>query len=79
MKFWVINVLIAIDQFFNALLGPVLNLVFRIDGFGYADETISSVLGKNYNKCKLCRLVCKFLAIFQEKHCRKAIEYDEGV
>jgi hypothetical protein len=65
--FW--NILISIDQFFNTLFG------------GYPDETISSRLGKHlvkHDKCPFCRMLCKFLNLFQKDHCVKSIEYDEG-
>ena len=79
MKRWLIDLLIAIDQFFNVLLKWPLNLVFRIRGFGAPDETISSVLGKHYSECRLCRGVCKLLSlVLGERHCREAIERDEG-
>ena len=60
------NVLISIDQFVNTLFG------------GDPDETISSRLGKMYKKSTFAYIVCKFLSIFDKRHCEKAIEADEG-
>jgi len=76
--FW--NVLTSLDQMVNTVLGPLLNLIFQVDGFGYPDETISSVLGKHRDKCKLCRLVCGFIDKIDPKrnHCVRSIELDEG-
>jgi hypothetical protein len=67
MKKYVWNVLVSVDQFFNTLLG------------GDPDETISSRMGKRARKGdKLGKIVCKILNFFQEGHCQKSIEEDEG-
>ena len=80
IKRWIWDLLIATDQWFNVLLKWPLNRVFGIRGFGYPDETISSVLGKHYGQCRLCRAVCRVLSrVLGDKHCRRAIEDDEGV
>ncbi len=79
MRQWLKHTLVALDQLANAALAPLLNAVFGIRGFGWPDETISSVLGKHYQVCKLCRLVCRLLALVDERHCQRAIERDEGV
>ena len=63
------NVLIAIDQLFNALL------------FGDPDETISSRVGKNMrsdNPGFVSRALCWFLNLLDKDHCKEAIEEDEG-
>lgn len=74
------NVLIWLDQGINTLFKWPLNWIFGVRGFGSPDETISSVLGKHYEECGLCRSVCIFLSKFMgSRHCRKAIEADEGV
>ena len=78
MKRWLFDILIALDQLANVLLKWPLNWLFGIKGFGHPDETISSVLGKHYQMCKLCRAVCRLLALVDERHCRKAIEWDRG-
>lgn len=64
--FW--NVLVALDQLANTLLG------------GDPDETMSSRMGKDIkaNKCKLCKVICYFLGLIEKDHCNKSIEPDEG-
>lgn len=80
MHNWLLNILIAIDQLLNVIFKLPLNWWFGVSGFGDPDETISSVLGKHYKDCARCRAVCKFLSKFiNSKHCRKAIEEDEGI
>ena len=78
---YIVRVLVTIDQSANTILGPLLNLIFRIKGFGYPDETLSSVMGKHYKVCRLCRFVCRVLVFigFGQKHCRKSIEADENI
>lgn len=68
MKFYIWNLLISIDQFFNTFfLG------------GDPDETISSNMGKRArNGEKVGIYVCKVLDKFQRDHCEKSIELDEG-
>jgi hypothetical protein len=68
MKRYIWNILIGIDQFFNAVFG------------GDPDETISSRMGKHLAKhdCPFCNVMCKFLNLFQSDHCVKSIEKDEG-
>jgi hypothetical protein len=66
-KQWFWNMLVAVDQFFNTLLG------------GDPDETISSRAGKAKAKghrwgCILCALLDKL----QKNHCDMNIESDEG-
>lgn len=66
---WLINVLTAIDQLFNALF------------FGDPDETISSRLGKMKKLGHLNvfgRLIDWFLDLLDPGHTTKAIEEDEG-
>ena len=63
--FW--NVLIAVDQLANALLG------------GHPDETISSRAAKAQRSGKLWGCVlCKVLHWIDRDHCEKSIELDEG-
>ncbi len=62
LKKYLINILISIDQFFNALL------------LGDPDETISSRLGKSRPN----GLVCRSLDKLDPDHCADAIEPDEG-
>lgn len=53
--------LLSLDIYANTLLG------------GDHRETISSRLGRNQH-CVMCRVVCKFLNIFDSDHCRKSAE-----
>ena len=63
--FW--NILISLDQFGNAVTG------------GDPDETISSRAGKAMRDGKVWGCVlCKFLNLFENDHCAKSIEPDEG-
>jgi len=63
---WVQNILVAIDQLANAMLG------------GDPDETLSSRLGKNRARCPLCYWICRALHLIDPGHCDKSIEQDEG-
>ena len=60
------NILIAIDQFFNALFG------------GDPDETISSRAGKVQHEAKWAKWLCWFLNKLDTNHCKDSIEEDEG-
>lgn len=62
-----LNVLISVDQLFNALAA------------GDPDETISSRAGKAARQGKRwgC-LLCRFLSLFEKDHCNLSIEPDEG-
>lgn len=68
MKRWMLNILLAFDQFFNALFG------------GDPDETLSSRMGKSIRDghCPLCDWVCRFLNWIDSGHCKKAIDESEG-
>jgi hypothetical protein len=67
MKRYTWNLLIAIDQLFNALLG------------GFPDETLSSRMGKKARKGdKFAKCFCRVLDVFDKDHCEKSIENDEG-
>ena len=67
MKQYVLNVLVGLDQFTNALIG------------GDPQETISSRAGKGQKEGKrwAC-LLCRFLDYLQKDHCARSIEPDEG-
>ncbi|MFC6633535.1 hypothetical protein [Microbulbifer taiwanensis] len=69
IKRWLWNLLIALDQLANALLG------------GDPDETISSRMGKavREERCVLCRFLCDLLHRIDPNHCQKSIEEDEGL
>ena len=64
VKRYFFNLLISIDQLFNAIL------------FGDPDETLSSRFGK-CNKW-ICRFICKILNKIDHRHCKNSIELDEG-
>lgn len=66
MKEYFFNLLVALDQFINAIFG------------GLADETLSSRAGKARNNGKKwgCYL-CKVLDALDRNHCTKSIEWDE--
>ena len=68
-------------QSINVFFWPILNLIFHTDKFGDEDEYTSSVLGKlvlekNNRAIWVCKLLSKIL--FDENHCVKSIEKDEG-
>lgn len=69
MKRYIINILIAIDQFLNTVMG------------GDPDETISSRMGKHVAKkdSPFCNLICKLLNYVDPNHCTKSIEKDRGL
>lgn len=53
MKRYIWNILIWIDQGFNTIPGPLLNIFIRsAHKFGNPDETLSSVFGKNVREGK---------------------------
>lgn len=60
------NMLIAIDQFFNTLIG------------GDPDETISSRAGKSQKTSLIAKVLCWFLNKLDTEHCKESIEEDEG-
>jgi hypothetical protein len=73
------GILIGIDQDVNALLYPVLNPLFKTDRFGYPDETLSSVFGKELRDGNhRVKSMCRFLHFFDKGHCENSIEDDEG-
>lgn len=81
MSGWLFNVLVSLDQFLNVLLGPSLNAILKpVAKFGYPDETLSSVFGKNVESgtCRACRFMCRMLHWFDKNHCQESIESDEG-
>ena len=75
---------LAFDHFANAAFRGVWNLFVKDDGarFGFPDEDMSSVMGKNFGRgtCPVCDWMCKHvLSRFGDHyHCRNAIEHDEG-
>lgn len=78
-RVWFWCVLVALDQFANALFGPALNRVFGARRFGDPDETLSSVFGKEVETGNhRARWVCRLLHWIDRGHCEKSIEKDEG-
>lgn len=76
---WAWRVLLALDQLINTVLGPVLNRVFGTYRFGWPDESMSSVFGKEVREGnRRARWVCRLLNWFDRGHCEKSIEEDEG-
>lgn len=69
MKHYVLHVLIAIDQVFNALLG------------GYADETLSARAWRTEQKGRLFgkffRPLIDFLLFVQPEHCKQAYQAEK--
>lgn len=67
VKMYVMNVLVAIDQLVNAILG------------GDPDETISSRAAKDQAAGRRwgC-ILCRWLDRLDPGHCEKSIEHDEG-
>ena len=70
---YLINILVSIDQFFNALF------------LGDPDETISSRLGKwtldseiDSTRRRIAYGICRALHWIDEGHCVRFIEEDEG-
>lgn len=79
MNFWLWDILISIDQFFNVFLRWPLNYFLKPKyRFGYPDETLSSVFGKNRKQCRACYWVCRMLHLIDKNHCEESIETDEG-
>ena len=74
------QIAIAIDQLGNVVCARLLNLTLRKnDGykFGFEDETISSVIGKNQltnTLTKTGRMLDSLLSDFQADHAIKSIE-----
>jgi hypothetical protein len=67
MRAYLFEVLIALDQLLNALLG------------GCADETLSSRAAKARQSGMLWGCVlCRILDAIDRDHCAKSIEHDEG-
>jgi hypothetical protein len=68
VKKYLWNLLIALDQFGNAVLA------------GHPDETISSRAGKAVSRGDPWALfLCRMLHVLDKGHCVKAIETDEGM
>jgi hypothetical protein len=86
-KWYIWQVIVSLDQtFLNVILSPVWNsLHFKRIAFkgpyGYADETLSSVLGKTWAGSTFARRFARFvnwLFFWQKDHTKESIESDEG-
>lgn len=73
----------SLDQGWQVLVSPILNLWKPVYKFGYPDETASSVCGKNLRstgeaRWKILEFVFSWIFEFGKPHSVKAIEDDEG-
>jgi hypothetical protein len=88
---YVFRILIWLDQGVNVVAGPVLNLaliieakirgvdLFLISKFGFPDETLSSVFGKNKRLSCWCGWIAWGLDKIDRGHTDLALERDEGL
>lgn len=81
---WLLRIALSIDQLGNVVADDFFNLLLIkndcFSPFGDEDETISSVLGKNYqlnNLTFLGELLRKLLYVFDKDHSVDSIEEDE--
>ncbi len=81
---WLLRIALSIDQLGNVVADDFFNLLLIkndcFSPFGDEDETISSVLGKNYqlnNLTFLGELLRKLLYVFDKNHSVDSIEEDE--
>lgn len=74
------RLLVWLDQGANVLFSPLLNINLPLGAyrFGYEDETLSSVFAKNAGDVAWCCVMCRVLNYFDQSHCDKSIERDEG-
>lgn len=74
------RIALSIDQLGNVACAPLLNEIMikrKVDLFGDEDETISSVLGKNYKNNNLTwfgNIIRLILDKIEKDHCIKSIE-----
>lgn len=77
---WIWRILYSLDQLFNIIWS--LHPTWRKWGGGYADETISSVVGKQYywygSRHWFIRGLYRLLETIDPGHCWRALERDEG-
>ena len=75
------RILVSFDNFLNVLLSIIPSL--KRKGFGYPDETISSVVGKRYyyfnDRSWFIMIIYRLVEKIDPGHFRRYIEYDEGV
>jgi 8-oxo-dGTP diphosphatase len=83
LKIWFYRTAVAIDQMGNTIGAPLFNDMLIITGgykFGNTNETISSVIGKNYRDNTLSRsgkLLRRMLDFIDANHSLKSISEDE--
>ena len=65
MKLYLRNVLVGVDQLFNAIFG------------GDPDETISSRVYRYRDMNIIARCVCRLLDWIQPNHCKSSLEPDD--
>lgn len=82
---WFFRVSVSLDQLGNVVGDELFNKVLikklGLSDFGNEDETISSVLGKNYlanNLTKAGEILRRILYFLDKNHSVKAIEKDEN-
>lgn len=75
-----LRLLIALDQLVNVLLSTIPALAKK--GFGYTDETITSVVGKRYyfhnDRSWFVMAIYCTVEWIDEGHFARGIEHDEG-
>ncbi len=88
---YVFRILIWLDQGMNTLAGPLLNFALYLEAkirgtnrtliakFGFADETLSSVFGKNKKLSLWCGWIAWGLDKIDRGHTDLALERDEGL
>jgi len=81
LKPFIWRLLVSVDQIFNVILSVFPH--FKNKGFGYPDETISSVVGKRYyiheDRSLFIRVVYRLVDKFDPGHFKRSIEADEGI
>ena len=74
------RLLVSVDNMFNVILSVIPSL--KKKGFGYTDESISSVVGKRYyyHSDRSWFILAIFVPIdkIDKGHFRRYIEHDEG-
>lgn len=81
---YALNVMLSIDQQWQVIFSPLLNIGIRSKHkFGSADETASSVVGKNLVETgqwrwKFIELMLSILLEGGRPHSVRSIEHDEG-
>ncbi len=66
LKQYLLNIILALDRVANAIIG------------GAPDETISSHAGKLLGKKAWANRLCRFLSLFDKRHCEESINLNDG-